>query len=336
MMLTGDQVAEFVAALLAAFPTRSDLAQMVRLQLNKNLDALTLGGDLQEIVFNVIQKAEAQGWIAELISAAHASNPGNPALLEFTQQFSLILTNGEHRYETTVGRGRQRIQSYQLPSPCNFDLKSLIDDSLERVEGKHGLIGLAVPCDDDAFLENFGERLKKELGRRNIQVWPRFTLKPAHVSTDEAITIIKRCKQALQNREILYPIVIHISDKHISNAFWQAICHEFTGSFENRLIVIMVGDSTCAFPDDLPLLDPPQFREAHIITWVRDVVGYLGWPDAVREVWKQQMVAECSYNNTLHMRFVYEHLVDTLHLLQGNLSYERFLAELEQRSLYCD
>src|SRR5258708_37657474 len=109
---------------------------MVRFQLNKNLDTLALGSDLQEIVFNLIQKAEAQGWIAELISAAHTSNPGNLALLEFSQQFSMILTNGEHIYETIVGGGRQRIQSYQLLSPCNFDLKSLIDDSLERVEGK--------------------------------------------------------------------------------------------------------------------------------------------------------------------------------------------------------
>src|SRR5438876_292504 len=112
-------------------------------------------------------------------------------------------------------------------------------------------------------------------------VWPRFTLKPTHASPDEAITIIKRCKQVLQKKEILYPIVIHFSDKRASNAFWQAMCQEFAGYFENRLIVIMVGDSTCDFPDDLPLLDPPQFREAHIITWVRDVVGYLGWPDAV-------------------------------------------------------
>lgn len=335
-MLTGDQVNQFTSALLDAFPSQAKLAEMVRLKLDKNLHALALGDNLQEIVFRLIGAAEAEGWIAQLIFSAHTSNPGNPVLLEFFHLSSGMLTKGEHLYETASGGDEQRVLSYQLPSPCNFDLTRLIEDSLEKVEGKHGLIGLAVPCDDDAFLENFGERLKKELGRRNIQMWPRLTLKPIHVSTDEAIAIIKRCKQVLQKRDILYPIVIHIFDKHISNAFWQTMCHEFTGNFENRLIVIMGGDSACAFPDDIPLLEPPQFREAHIITWVRDVVGYLGWPDNVREVWKQKMVAECSYNNMLHMRFVYEHLVYTLQLLQGNLSCERFLDELEQRSLYCD
>src|SRR5206468_13131443 len=117
MELTGDQVAKFVAALLDAFPTRLQLAQMVRFQLNKNLDALALGDDLQEIVFNLVQKAEAQGWIAELLFAARTSNPGNPALLEFSQQLSPIPTGGGHGYEAPAGGGRQTVQSYRLRSP---------------------------------------------------------------------------------------------------------------------------------------------------------------------------------------------------------------------------
>src|SRR2546421_11262235 len=103
MILTGDQVAQFAGALLDGFPSQAKLAGMVRLKLNKNLQALALGDDLREIVIRLIGVAEAGGWIAQLIFAAHTSNPGNPALLEFFQQFSVILTKEEHIYETTVG-----------------------------------------------------------------------------------------------------------------------------------------------------------------------------------------------------------------------------------------
>jgi hypothetical protein len=162
MMLTGDQVDQFVSALLDAFPSQANLAGMVQLKLNKNLQTLALGDNLREIAIRLIGVAEAEGWIAQLIVAAHSSNPGNLVLLEFFQHFSVLLTKEEHLYKTSVGSGvQQRIPPYQLPSPYNFDLTHIIEDSLEKVEGKHGLIGLTVPCDDDAFLENFVERLKK-------------------------------------------------------------------------------------------------------------------------------------------------------------------------------
>jgi hypothetical protein len=227
-------------------------------------------------------------------------------------------------------------QSYQLPSTYNFDLTHLIDDSLEKIEGKHGLVGIGIPCDDNALLENFCERLKKEIGRSNVHVRRRLTLKPTHISLDEAVTLMKRCKQTLQVSDILCPIAVHIFDKAFSNAFWQKLCAEFTGDFNNRLIVIIAGDPSTAFPENITMLDPPQFREAHIIKWVRDVVTYLQWPHYVREVWKQKMLAECSFDHALHVGFVYEYLDYTIELLQGNLSFQDFLKELEQRSLYCD
>lgn len=90
MKLSGRQYKQFTDALLDAFPSRIKLAQMIRFRLEKNLDAIALGEDLQEIVFKLIGTAEAEGWTAELLTASRESNPGNPTLLAFSQQFGLV------------------------------------------------------------------------------------------------------------------------------------------------------------------------------------------------------------------------------------------------------
>ncbi len=89
MRLTGRQYEQLLHALIDAFPAQMRLAQMVRFRLDKNLNALALGENLQDIVFRLIEAAQADGWLAQLIAAARESNPGNPSLLAFAQQFSL-------------------------------------------------------------------------------------------------------------------------------------------------------------------------------------------------------------------------------------------------------
>jgi len=89
MRLTGRQYEQFVNALLGAFPSQARLAQMIRFRLDRSLDAIALGGSLQEIVFRLIETAEAEGWLAQLVAAARESNPGNSSLLVFAQQFGL-------------------------------------------------------------------------------------------------------------------------------------------------------------------------------------------------------------------------------------------------------
>lgn len=55
-------------ALLAAFPTRSDLARMIRVGLDENLEAITGAGSLQTIVFELVGWANAHGKLDTLIS----------------------------------------------------------------------------------------------------------------------------------------------------------------------------------------------------------------------------------------------------------------------------
>ena len=73
-----------MASLLDAYDEGS-LRQMVRFQLDEHLDAIAGGGNLAQVVFNLIAWAERTGRIAELIAKAQAYNPGNARLAVFAR-----------------------------------------------------------------------------------------------------------------------------------------------------------------------------------------------------------------------------------------------------------
>lgn len=68
--------------LLDAYPTKSLFAQMLRFELNIDLDAVALGDNLTEIVNSVVLTAEREGWLPRLIEAAQRANRGNHQLLQ--------------------------------------------------------------------------------------------------------------------------------------------------------------------------------------------------------------------------------------------------------------
>lgn len=92
MRLTGQQYRQFTEALLDAFPPQR-LTEMVKFRLDRNLPAIALGGDQQEIVFRLIGTAEAEGWTDKLLLAAREANPGNAMLFAFAVQFGLAPGN---------------------------------------------------------------------------------------------------------------------------------------------------------------------------------------------------------------------------------------------------
>jgi Effector-associated domain 1 len=83
--LTGSEMKEFRNALVSAFPTLSALKQMVRVELDRNLDAITVGS-LADRAFILIEQAEAEGWLLDLVDGARRANPGNPDLDQFYQR----------------------------------------------------------------------------------------------------------------------------------------------------------------------------------------------------------------------------------------------------------
>jgi hypothetical protein len=90
--LTGKQFGVFQTALLGAF-TRESLANMVRVYLDTNLDAVAGGSNFSTEVFSLIDWAQRTGHLDALIDGALAANPGNAELQAFARSVGK-LANG--------------------------------------------------------------------------------------------------------------------------------------------------------------------------------------------------------------------------------------------------
>ena len=84
MILTGNKHKELTQALVDAFPTKEALSQMLKFQLDKNLNNIVSESNLKGMVFELIQTAKAQGWLEKLLLGAKKENPDNPHLKNIT------------------------------------------------------------------------------------------------------------------------------------------------------------------------------------------------------------------------------------------------------------
>ena len=73
-------------AIVQAFPTKGALHQLIFYSTGKGLDRITIDGNIEDMVFNVIRWTEAQGCTDDLVNEAFKENEGNPALIRFRQE----------------------------------------------------------------------------------------------------------------------------------------------------------------------------------------------------------------------------------------------------------
>jgi len=90
MPLSGERFSQIQEALLDAFRSASDLAIMVRIELNENLNTITHGSNLKEMIFSLVEWADANGRLEQLISGAHEYNSGNQKLQLLIEQNEFV------------------------------------------------------------------------------------------------------------------------------------------------------------------------------------------------------------------------------------------------------
>jgi hypothetical protein len=76
MRISGIQRKQLHDALLAAFPSHSALEQMVSFGMDTSLAMIAGLGPLGDATFRLIEWAESQGRLEELVHTARAANPG--------------------------------------------------------------------------------------------------------------------------------------------------------------------------------------------------------------------------------------------------------------------
>ena len=91
MSLSGQQFKALQNGLIAAFDHNS-LTQMLRFELDKRLGVIAGGDEMETLVFNLIDRAEREGWVLDLLRAARVTNPRNAVLHEAADILSLSST----------------------------------------------------------------------------------------------------------------------------------------------------------------------------------------------------------------------------------------------------
>ena len=78
MTLSGFEIEELFEALLDAYRDYNKLQRMVRFKLGENLERFAGRGDLETVVFNLIDSADARGKLQDLIIIRDESFSGRP------------------------------------------------------------------------------------------------------------------------------------------------------------------------------------------------------------------------------------------------------------------
>ena len=84
----GQKLKKIRDAIIGAYPKQINLKMMVSDRLDENLDSISTGENLEEIVFELIEWAESQNKLKQLVEAACKSNPGNTELQKISEEIN--------------------------------------------------------------------------------------------------------------------------------------------------------------------------------------------------------------------------------------------------------
>ncbi|GAB3847470.1 trypsin-like peptidase domain-containing protein [Dactylosporangium cerinum] len=132
--LTGRRLGDLSEALLAAYPNRTDLDQLVFFSLDRRLSDYV--GDAvgqRQAVFALITAARAEGWLAALVDAVFLDRGGNPLVREWVAaNGSLSVAASGQDYATDDVRLERTIRGH-VPDLDPAVLRRRLEDAEGRV-----------------------------------------------------------------------------------------------------------------------------------------------------------------------------------------------------------
>jgi Effector-associated domain 1/Trypsin-like peptidase domain len=163
MALTGAQAEQLQLALKNAFRSRDELKMMLRYKLNKQLNDYAAEGIPQpRVIFQLVEAAESEGWVPDLVAGAIQANPNNEVLRAFYGDVWLALG--------APGVSRERLQTLIRPGEVFQDVDDWID-GLTRVGSRVCCIQISA---------NAGSR-KGEISGTGFLIGPDVVLTNFHV-----------------------------------------------------------------------------------------------------------------------------------------------------------
>jgi hypothetical protein len=335
--LKGSQLKKLQEALHDAFPSQDSLRQMVRTELDEHLSRIAGGENLSAVIFDLIEWAESEGRLQELIEGAHRTNPGNAMLRTFIEKY-------------TAGRdvgSQKQPAAFEYNHPWMFDLETLVNDFIgmfliQKQQKQAGLLGFTVPLTEPSptFLKHLCERLSYECKQEGVSIAAKHIV----VSVDGIKTtveqaksqIIRQCKPTLQRRHVLCVVQALDSEKALS--LWHEIQAGFQDDIQHLLIVIIGINSGCAL-EQMSTLQAPCFPDHHIMKWTHTIIRSQGWRDPeddlarAAKLYMEHIRDSSQRNVNLDVDMMYAVLESTLREIQEYDNCHHFCEEVFGYSL---
>jgi hypothetical protein len=308
MALTVDQTKKFDEALRDAFRTREDLEKMVFYHAGKRLNEVVGSGGLKNVMFKLIQEADAGGWVKELYAGALKEAPQNERL----RRVGPILG---------FASAPQTALGLQLTNTSDFDLSELEEVFLQKLsaEGPGGdrLIGLSVGYGEPVFVTNFTDRMRRLLGRESTEVRPPIPLNPRMGSPARSVELASRYRTIVDRSNLVCQVPAEEADQAAIETFWNAVSAACNG-LSNFFVLLFTAVSGTVFPQAVTELPMPQFKDHDLTKWTFQIADSYGWPretafNLAHWIREQSLDEE---NQNLDIRFVYETLDSALRDLQ--------------------
>ena len=131
----GYLLAQIESALCSAFPSEIKLAMMLQHQFSQNLAQVASGGNLTEIVYNLVQYFNTRNSLEKLIKKALKENPKNAELKAIKEKFEITTSLVNILLPLENNFMKQMQQAYKACCPNNLwdDWEDELPDSLAEI-----------------------------------------------------------------------------------------------------------------------------------------------------------------------------------------------------------
>ena len=126
MKLSNLEFENLLKALLDAYRNYDKLKLMVRMKLGEKLELLSKESDLEIVVFHVIEWAESQDKILDLILGAYEKNPDNSEMKKITAQLLNRIIENEENYIACDGLAKRL---HEVVNKLNLSINNSVEKS---------------------------------------------------------------------------------------------------------------------------------------------------------------------------------------------------------------
>lgn len=278
MGLSGAQMQAFDVALRDAYRSRYELRRFLRFKLDEKLDDIVGPEGLETVVLDLLERAEAGGWLERLYEKACEDKPKN-----------LMLKNLGRILRLSSSPARQR--SYELLDTSNFDLRDLVDTfwKVRYETGGGGLLGFLVRNLEEVLLDKLCKRLEQALDPAEHKA--TLTLSAEFNSFERPLRILAHYKPDLADRNVLCIVRVN-GEVATFEQFWRALGDEFQG-LQRFLVLIFAGTGSTVGPVGITELPTPKFERYQIVEWTNEVSKrLLGWSEEEAKAWAELIITQ--------------------------------------------